>query len=442
MRRAVMQDPVIAAMQQDVAQQGTKIDIIKDGKRPRLSVNVGRATPLGTDRTLALQQNIGSEVVVSQVLFDWGKVAAQIEGANEDRVQLIADLKKQVETVIFTISGLYLDAETAKAKLTAAAEYRQNALKLGDMTQRRTQGGLGDVSETSRAFLELSRADERLQSFASDQDIALAQLNLLVGTQNIATQTVPRLDYAPYIDSPMAIYRAIEAAPDYLKANAAMNSAYAEIDVAKAATKPTLRAEAIGHPGFSGGGATSASLGLVLGVDLGMSDLFGRQTQAARQKYEGSRKRLEGVVRDLKNQTQSYNRQRQALATSAASLKQQVDQARTVVTTYQEQFSAGVRGMTDLFTSVQELYSTQLNWIAAADQLRRTEYKAAETLGLQGTLLEAETGMTVSSLAMSNKYDESISRMPVQQSVAPFDDPGHSGMLPSMLPINSRETAR
>lgn len=437
-RLAALRDPLVAALRQDVAQQDTNIEIIKDGERPRLSVNVGRATALGSDETLALQQNIGSEVVVSQMLFDWGKVSAQIEGANYDRVQIVSDLKKQIESVIFNIAGLYLDAETAKARLDATEEYRSNAIKLGEMTRNRAQGGLGDLSETSRADLERSRAEERLQTFTSDREVALSQLNVLVGVPDVATQSVPDLEYGRRIDSAPAIEASIKDAPDYLKAYAAMDSARADIDVAKAATKPTLRAEAAGHPGFSGGGPTSGSLGLVFGVDLGMSDLFGRQAQAAEQKYEGSRQRLAGVARDLTNQTQSYARQLKTLAASEASLRQQVDQARRVVSTYEEQFSAGLRNMTDLFTSVQELYSTQLNWIAATDQLRRTEYKVAQVLGLQGTLLQEKTGVTLPDVPTFLADTASSQHAQVEQPSAPFDDPGHY----SRLPFKARELTR
>ncbi|SDV46211.1 TolC family protein [Chitinasiproducens palmae] len=437
-RLAALRDPMIAALRQDVAQQETNIEIIKDGERPRISVNVGRATALGHDETLALQQNIGSEVVVSQMLFDWGKVSSQIEGASYDRVQIVSDLKKQIEAVIFNISGLYLDAESAKARLAATDEYRTNAIKLGEMTKDRAQGGLGDLSETSRAELERSRAEERLQTFESDREVALSQLNLLVGEPDVATQAVPNLDYAPRVDSTAAIDASIKDAPDYLKASAAVESARTGIDVAKASTKPTLRAEAAGHPGFSGGGPTSGSVGLVLGVDLGVSDLFGRQAQAAEQKYEGSQKRLEGVARDLKNQTQSYARQLRTLAASEALLKQQVDQARRVVSTYEEQFTAGLRSMTDLFTSIQELYSTQLNWIAAADQLRRTEYKAAQTLGLQGTLLQEKTNVPLPDLPTFLPDSPTAGQLQAQQPTAPFDDPGHY----SMLPFKGREVMR
>jgi len=428
-RLAALRDPMVAALQQDVAQQETNIEIIKDGERPHFSVNVGRARAIGSDQTQALQQNIGSEVVVSQMLFDWGKVSAQIEGANYDRVQIVSDLKKQIETVIFNISGLYLDAETAKAKLEATDEYRKNAIKLGDMTKERAQGGMGDLSETARANLELSRAEERHQAFESDREVAISQLDLLVGVQDISTQTVPDLDYGSRIDSAKAIDTSIKQAPDYLKAYAAMDSARTGIDVAKAATKPVLRVEAAGHPGFSGGGPTSGSVGLILGVDLGMSDLFGRQAQAAEQKYEGSRERLQGVVRDLKNQTQSYARQLKTLAASEASLKLQVDQARKVVVTYEEQFTAGLRNMTDLFTSIQELYSTELNWIDTGNQLRRTEYKAAQELGMQGTLLQEKTGVALPDVPTFLPDSQPTQQVQAQQPSAPFDDPGHYGML-------------
>ncbi|HEY0295853.1 MAG TPA: TolC family protein [Bordetella sp.] len=432
-RLAALRDPVVAALQQDVAQQETNIEIIRDGQRPRFSVNVGRATSLGSDPTLATERNIGSELVVSQLLFDWGKVSAQIEGANDDRVQIVSDLKKQLESVIFSIAGLYLDAETAKAKLQATDEYRKNAVKLSEMTQDRAQGGLGDVSETARAKLEISRAQERQQTFESNRDVALDQLNLLVGVSGISTQKVPELAYGQHVGTSGTLAQSIEGAPDYLKSHAAMDSARTGIDVAKAATKPALRVEAAGHPGFSGGGRTSGSLGLVLGVDLGVSDLYGRQAQAAEQKYEGARKRLEGVERDLKNQTQSYARQLKTLAASEAAFRLQVDEARSVVATYEDQFTAGLRNMTDLFTSIQELYSTQLSWIDTIDQLRRTEYKAAQALGLQGTLLQERTGMSLPDVPAFLSAEQAP--QPVRQPTAPFDDPGHY----AKLPFNSRE---
>lgn len=437
-RIAALRDPVVAALQQDVAQQDTNIEIVKDGARPRFSVNVGRATSLGSDQSLALQQNIGSEVVVSQLLFDWGKVSAQIESAKDDRVQVVSDLKKQIESVIFTISGLYLDAQAAKAKIDVTDEYRKNAIRLGTMTTHRAQGGLGDLSETTRADLERSRAEERLQAFESDRDVALAQLTILLGRQDVATQTVPDLDYACYIGSADAIDASLANAPDYMKAHAAMESARTGIDVAKASTKPALRAQAAGHPGFSGGGPTSGSLGLTLGVDLGMSDLFGRQAQAAEQKYKGSYQRLEGVARDLKNQSQSYARQLRTLAASEAALKLQVGQARSVVATYESQFTAGMRNMTDLFTSVQELYSTQMNWIAAVDQLHRTEYKAAQVLGLQGTMLQDSTGVASPDLSTFLIDSPSLAPTSTTTSAAPSRAPNTNGASSTDAPENRR----
>jgi adhesin transport system outer membrane protein len=394
-RLAAMRDPVVAAFQQDVAQQETNIEIIKDGQRPRFGVHMERTRAVGSDNTLATERNIGLELVATQMLFDWGKVSAQIEGATYDRVGLVSDVKNQLERVTFNISSLYMDVATAKARLQATAEYQKNAVRLSQMTNERVMGGLGDVSETSRAKLEISRSKERQVAFESDREVALEQLGLLVGVPGMSADTVPELAYGRRVDASTSLDESIKLAPDYIKAHSAMDSAQAGIDVAKASNKPALSFEAIGHPGMSGGGPTSGSVGLVVGVDLGMSDLFGRQALAAEQKYEGSRKRLAGIERDLKNQTLMYIKQIRTLAASEAALKIQVDEARTVVSTYEEQFTAGLRGMTDIFTSIQELYSTQLNLITTADQRVRTEYKAAQILGMLGTLLEEKTGAPV-----------------------------------------------
>lgn len=392
-RLATLRDPEVAAMQQDIAQQETQIEIIKDGQRPRFSVNMGTGRMVGTKPAYSGQRNVDLELVASQMLFDWGKVSAQIEGASHDRIQIVSNLKKQVETLAFDIASLYLDAETAKAKLEATAEYRQNAARLAEMTQAREAGGRGDVSETARARLETSRGEERQFAFESAHDVALARLQLLVGISDISTEAVPELAYRQRVDTPASLDESIKRAPDYLKAQAAMASAQAGIDVARATNKPVLRLEAAAaNAGMSGDGRGGGTLRLVMGVDLGVSDLLGRQALAAQQKHEASRERLAGVARDLQKETQSYARQIKALAASEAAFKLQADEARAVVATYEEQFTAGLRSMTDLFTSIREQYSTQLTWIDTADQRRRLQYKAAALLGLQGTLLQETAG--------------------------------------------------
>lgn len=377
-RVATQQDATIRALQQDIARETTGIEVAKDGKRPQISIGGSTSSTTG---------DAGLTLTLSQVLFDWGAVKSRIEAATQERAKVVATLKMAVEELSYQISELYIGLEVADMKLAKTQEYSAFAQRIAAQSEARVAGGLSDSAEIARARLEIARANERLTQLTSDRTIQLTQLEFLVGEPVAAPQLAPNLSFAERFASSSAAIAAVVLAPDYIIARAEVDIAASGISAAKAASRPKIALQAEARQELTGGRGRSAAVGLTAGVDLTTSGMRGRGVTMANQALESAKSRLNAVERMLQNNIRTYAQELRLLRTNEQSQQEQLDRAQEVLTAYEEQFIGGKRELIDILTTGRDLYEAQIAAIETFNARKITEYEAARSVGMLGSVL-------------------------------------------------------
>ncbi|MFE3836881.1 TolC family protein [Pseudogemmobacter sonorensis] len=371
-------DPTVEALQRAVARETTNIEIAKDGKRPQVSVSGATST---TDDDPALT------VTVSQVLVDWGLVKSQIAAASLTRVKVVAQLKMAVEDLSLEISELYLELETLDLKIAKTQNYIDLANRIEGFSRSRLLAGLSDSAEIARARLEIARAEERMTQLQADRMITLSQLEFLLGKPVSNPGIPPNLAFTDQFASSANVIAAIVIAPAYVDAKADLDIASEGIKAAKASNKPKITLQAQGRQDLTGGRGRSGAVGITAGVDLNSSSFSGRAVVAAEQDKAAAESRLKAVERDLQNTVRVYVEQIRVLRGNEASQQRQLDQAGEVLAAYEQQFIAGKRELIDLLTTGRDHYEAEMDKIETYKERKYTEYAAAHSVGMLGSLL-------------------------------------------------------
>lgn len=381
--RAVERDGEISGLRQTVASRSIDIQSARDEYYPSLSLSGDSST---TD-----SNGPGITLTVSQILFDWGMIRSNIEAASQVRVQAVSDLKMAVEDMTLQVSEYFLDVDIIDRKIARTESYITFASRLAAQAEDRARAGISDNAEVARARLEIVRANDRMTQLKANRQIALSQIAFLVDGQVDRVQSPPQLGFARHYSQSAKIKSAVRIAPDYISARAGVAEAVAGVDIAKASRLPAIKLQAQGRTDLNGG-KTRTALGISSGVNLSSSGLGRRKIQSAQLNLDSAKTSLAATERELTNIATSALEQLQLLRTSEASKGQQLDEAKTVLDTYEQQFIGGQRELLDVLTTGRDLYDAQVDKIETYDQRNRTEYKAAHDLGVLGTLILASSG--------------------------------------------------
>ncbi|AJE48855.1 TolC family protein [Celeribacter indicus] len=377
------QDPGLAALRQEVAVRSVDIQAARDAYFPSISLSGESST---TDSNGA-----GATLSVEQVLFDWGLTRGRIDEASHARVKAITDLKAAIEDLTFEIAGFFLDVEVMDKKLAFTRQYLEFARRLSSQAEDRARAGVSDNSEVARARLEIARAEDQYTQILANRQIAMSQLDFLVGQPVGSVSVPPALGFENIYATQGKIDAAVRISPQYIAARAKVLEAEAGIGVAKAARLPTIKLQAQARTDLNGGD-TQTALGISAGVDLSSRSFGQREIQSARLALDGAKSSLDATERQLRNTAASALERLELLTRSEVARGVQLTEAEKVLNTYEDQFIAGRREILDLLTTGRDLYDAQIDQVDAYDERKRTEYESAKDLGVLGTLLQAQSG--------------------------------------------------
>ncbi len=380
--RAVERDGEITALRQKVASRSIEIQAARDEYYPSISLSGDSAT--------TSSNGPGVTLTVSQVLFDWGLIRSKIAAASQVRVQAVSDLKMSVESLTLLVAQYYLDIETIDLKIARTRRYMTFARRIAKQAEDRANAGISDRGEVARAQLEIARGEDRLAQLVANRQMALSQVEFLVGKSVARAKPPPQLRFARRYASATKIKSAVRIAPDYIAARSRMDEAVAGVETAKASRLPSIALQAQARADLNGG-KTRSAVGITTGVDLSSSGLGRRQVQAATMNVRAAESSLLATRRTLTNKVNSALEQLQILRSSEASRVKQIAEARKVLENYEKQFVAGQRELIDLLTTGRDLYDSEIEALDTKDERKRTEYQAAHDLGVLGTLIVASS---------------------------------------------------
>jgi outer membrane protein len=340
-----------------------------------------RRTEIDTLAGPDVSEGLSSSLTLSAdlTLLDFGRNRLGIEIARESVLatrQALVDVEQQV--LLGAVSA-YVDVRLAQEVVAL----RQSNLRLITQELRAAEARF-DVGETTRTDVAIAQA--RLA--ASRSALAAAEGDLMIARESYkaATGAYPgRLAALPKLP---ALPRTLEDAqnvarsthPLILQAQRLVTIADLQVDLAKAATKPTIGVGA--SVGIDQDGNKTESFGLNLNQTIYAG---GRLSALLRQALAGKDRSRAALQQTAVNILQNVGVAWANLAVSGASVQSSDEQIRAAQTAFdgvREEAAAGARTTLDVLDAEQELLDARNSRLQAEAQRYVGVYQVLSTMGL------------------------------------------------------------
>ncbi|WP_309139804.1 MULTISPECIES: TolC family outer membrane protein [unclassified Pseudomonas] len=353
--------PSIASAAHAVTQAEGQVDYAKSGYYPKITagVNSGRVSSYGNGQI--------ATVSVSQMLHDFGKVSGSVTQAEGQTIKRQALLLKQIDTIAQDTAQALVETHRYQSLLTIARDQVAAVRGVLDMVQLRADSGLTSQSDFIQATTRVQSAEANLQQISTLLGQSRARLSTLVGYPMPATvATLPE-----ELERNTQLVDAINYGmlPAVLAADADRQSAYGQLENAKAQRYPTLSLEASANKALSGtnpnNGEENGSYNTVM-LTGSMLIYQGGAVSAQIRTANAAIEAAESAINEARLSAEDTLLRSQEQAVGARGrlgiLKQRVASITETRELYREQYTVGTRSVLDLLNAEQEAYQ------AAADE--------------------------------------------------------------------------
>ncbi|HXE75685.1 MAG TPA: TolC family protein [Candidatus Xenobia bacterium] len=308
------------------------------------------------------------------------QASQQQERATREQYQDVREL------IIRQVASLYLNAQAADARATAAASRVATAQALYEMARDQRQAGVATGVDVLRAQVELANEQQRLLEARNTAQQARLILARAIGLNlGEPLELAEPLEYntLPSPDIPSALAGALERRPDYLALQTQQQALATELQANRARYYPRL-----GFAGNIGGLGRAYSEMKTTGLMQGTLSitLFDADRKGERMELESRRRRLEHQLADLRQGIEQEIRDALLLLESAADEVSVAAQGRTLaereLEMARDRFQAGVTNNIEVITAQEALARAQENYIFAVT--RHTDAKSALARALGG----------------------------------------------------------
>jgi len=359
---AMVQSPLLSLARAALAQAQSQVDLAQSAALPNLTGQASSSKSKSSSRGFnnaggtgaGGASGIGSfadtlaSVNLRQLIFDGGRVRAQVLAARYTTDAARLQLERQVQTVLFTVAQDYFQALQARHQLQAAIDSLRLAQTQEKLVQAQYRTGAAARADVLTAQLPVAQAQLAVAQAANGER---TQIVGLLNAMGLASNVNVKLKddtsaggNVPSADAVLAI--AQTSRPDLLAARAALQSAIQSVHAAQLQRVPQISANASdgvestapGAPGFG----NSYSVGVSLAVPIFDGGAIRAQTESA----------LAGEATAQANErtselgiTQTVEQAYLGLLTAQAGLTSataELSQARTVLDVTNAQYKAGV----------------------------------------------------------------------------------------------------
>ncbi len=298
---------------------------------------------------------LGSQVVVDQPVYSFGRLEAVIDRAQAQRMVRAAEVDELVMNVALDTVNAYFDiARLAKRQAILGSSLEEHRLLL-DSIGRRVQQEVSAQSDLELARSRVAQLEQDLALTVAQRQAVTARLYQLVGDSGYDAGNVPVYDPAIHHPNPDgAIEQAVACSPRRERLNAQTLVARAETKQARRAFWPQLSAQ-YSYNNIIG---SRAGLAITAQTSGGLSNLAAADAAKARETsteldvQTAERELRERVASDLVENAAARGR-----VTSSASA---AGSAEAVTESFKRQFIAGRRTWLDVMNATREATSAEL----------------------------------------------------------------------------------
>jgi outer membrane protein len=185
------------------------------------------------------------EVTLQYLIFDFGKRAATVDSAKEERLAAGADVIQVNQALAFQVASAFYQLVTAQEKFEAAQDTLRTAQTTEDAAESRLNNGLATLPDVLNARAETAQAAFDEESADGDEKIARVTLTEAVGADpspdiEIDSQRSAPLPQQLSLSIEALIDRAMKDRPELMAQVFKIRSAEAGIRAARAEYKPQI----------------------------------------------------------------------------------------------------------------------------------------------------------------------------------------------------------
>jgi outer membrane protein len=392
---AVAKSPVLAAARAN--QQLTQIPV--NLARTAIFPNVS-ATATSTHnnsstfqgRSFGSNTSRGLNATVRQLIYDGGKVIAQIHQARANAVAGSETYERQLETLSFNVAQAYFSALQAQASVQVANEVVHENQVNESLVQAQVRAGVAPRIDLVTAHVPTVQAQVALiQAKGTEASAFGAFANQLGLDPNTLVRPVnaqpanPAQTLVTVLPYEQAVTRALSLRPDYLAAQNAVLAAQYNVQAQRAGNYPSLTASAsYGTNSTTVTGTDfrpSSSSGLTLSIPIFDQGVTRAQTEQAQAQLDLANAQLAqtklGVELNVQQAQVGVSSDQAAVVQAQAALASAQESLKAT----QAQYRAGVTTLVQLLQAQVNLTSAETSELNAVYTLRQAEQTYIYALG-------------------------------------------------------------
>ena len=402
--RAVNWHPSISEAVGKLLSQNEQIEVAKAKYYPQISAGMNN----GYSNTY-LDHGYRPALVlsISQMLYDFGKVASQVRAESAGAAEEQANVLLSIDSVAHETANTIVQVQAAQQMVETAEEQLVALNGIGKLTRQRNDEGATSMSDVVQTDARIEAARSQLAQYQADLDSAKASLMSMLGWNSLN---------AISNDFPQKLDGSCEQAkpddrlvPAVLAAWAQANVAQANLDYANAQMTPTISLEpSVQHylndkyPSHDVLDKTQYTAMVKVEMPIYQGGGLTARRNAASHAVESAQSAIQRTRLEVRRKLLDSRSQSMSLASALQILRRQQQLSERTRELYQQQYlDLGSRPLLDVLNAEQEVYQARFAELQIQSQLRQLQLNC---LYNTGTLRQA--------FALNNRRIQSVEIQP------------------------------
>lgn len=367
-RRAINFNPDIVDARSELQVAMEELNIATAAYRPQISADAQTGYSANNGKS---DERINLNV--SQMLYDFGKVDAQVTSADQRIIERASELDVTREDVIRDTLSALIDVSSSKASIDIAEQQLVEMQDLLELARKRERAGAGDQADIYEAESNVEATRSEILDYKLARSAALGTLESLTGAP-IEDVDEGRLPRTP--DQACRGTDDVSRNPRLLAARARIEVAKAQLDENRANQFPTLALEpSVAMAPFRGGDTSDridANVNLSVNAPLYQGGATQARIRASESGQQGIKARLQAIQLDLKRSLDEARISLDSLNDNRRSLETRLNALDEIKDLYRRQYTAlGSRTLSDLSSQYRNFFSARQTLNETRQTMRR-----------------------------------------------------------------------
>jgi outer membrane protein, adhesin transport system len=374
--RSVNWHPAIREAIGKLLSQNAQIDVAKSKYYPQVTAGMNNGysntyTNNGYSPSLVLS--------LSQMLYDFGKVASQVRAETAGAAQERANVLVSIDNVAHDTAVAMVQVQSWQQMVEAAKEQLDALNGIGKLTEQRNDEGATSLSDVVQTNARIESARSQMVQYQANLDSAQANLMTLLGWNSlngISTDFPPKLEQSCMMAKPED-----RLVPAVLAAWAQASQAQANLDYANAQMTPTISLEpSVQHylndkyPSSDVLDKTQYSTWVKVEMPIYQGGGLTARRDAASHAVESAQSTIQRTRLDVRQKLLEARSQSLNLASALQILRRQQQLSERTRELYQQQYlDLGSRPLLDVLNAEQEVYQARFAELQTQSQLHQLQ---------------------------------------------------------------------